>query len=111
MRDVLLEFGEATLASADSYCANTLNFERKQASGKSDNTRVVFVATVACVGFTPTVYDSADGTAFTPVMSGQQVNLAVGQKVELPLPLDHKAYLKAGGKATSGKVIAFITLG
>ena len=115
-RDYQLYFGEtaaALTASAAGYCATVLDFEDGDTYFSSTvPIKIVFEATSACAGFAPAVYtgDTAEPTDEHVLATG--VTLAVGETVEYILPIfKGTRYMRAGGKATSGKVKAWLTVG
>lgn len=125
MRDKLLMFGAAALATKDTtvYCADVLdlNTPATQYTGRMSNVNVVFQADADFAtgdGFIPILLHSDDNDSFTAVLTGPEVTKPVsGQQVALPIPVEHKRYLKAGftpkssGTFTAKAASAWLELG
>jgi len=125
MRDKLLMFGAAALATKDTtvYCADVLdlNTPATQYTGRMSNVNVVFQADAAFAavdGFIPILLHSDDNDSFTAVLTGPEVTApAAGQQIALPIPVEHKRYLKAGftpkssGTFTAKAASAWLELG
>ena len=114
--DYQLYFGEtasALTASAAGYCDIVLDFgEGATILSSSVPIKIVFEATAACAGFAPAVYIGDTNTPTEEHALDSAVTLAVGEKKEYPLPFwAAKRYMRAGGKATSGKVRAWLDVG
>ncbi len=116
MKDKLLDFGVLSAfgaSSAESFCENTLDFGVDQNFlGSGTQCKVVFIATKATTAFTPKLYSGATETPVDVYAQGGAVaTLAIGEKVELAVPLKLARYVRAGGVATSGGVAAHLEMG
>ncbi len=119
MKDALLDFGAISAfgaSSAVTYCANVLDlgYAGDHHFGSDVPAKVVFTATAATTGFTPMLFSGSTTTPTTVYAQGPTVSsLAVGDTVELLVPIKVLRYLRAGGTATatSGAVTAHIELG
>ena len=116
MRDNQLDFGEteaALTSSAAGFCDVTLDFgEGRTVLSSSVPIKIVFEATAAVSGFSPTVYTGDTATPTTEHVLASGITLAVGESVAYPLPFwEAGRYMRAGGKATAGKVRAWLEVG
>lgn len=116
MKDKLLDFGTLSAfgaSSSESYCENTLDFGVDQNFlGSGPQCKVVFIATKATTAFTPKLYSGSTVSPSDVYAQGPAVaTLAIGEKVELVVPLKLARYVRAGGVATSGGVTAHIEMG
>jgi len=132
MRDAQWKFGQISLAtkdtqvySADSVKLGTIDSRSpfsKHQTGKVNGYEVVFSvdATFAAGdSFIPIIQESSDGSSWADLMTGQQTAAAVakGTRVHLPLPLEHKQYLRASampkstGTLTACTVTAWVEAG
>lgn len=114
--DLQLSFGATTAAltsSAAGFCETVLDFgEGKTILSSTVPIKVVFEATAACAGFAPAVYIGDTSTPTEEHVLGTGITLAVGEKAEFMLPFwVAKRYMRAGGKATSGQVRAWLDVG
>lgn len=118
MRDALLDFGAIAsfgASSATTYCANVLDLGNDvNYYGSEVPAKVVFTATSAVTGFTPMVFSGASSSPTEVYAQGAKVSsMAIGDTVELKLPIKLLRYVRAGGTATAtaGSVAAHIELG
>ncbi len=116
--DKLLDFGAITAfgeSSAVTYCANVLDLENDVNYFGSDvPAKIVYTATAAVTGFTPMVFSGATATPTAVYGQGALVSaMAIGDTVEIPVPIKLLRYVRAGGTATakSGAITAHIELG
>jgi len=131
-RDAQWIFGLISMAtkdvqvySADSVQLGAINskspFSLHQ-TGKVDGYEAVFsvnAALAAIDSFIPILQDSADGSSWTALLTGAQTAGALpkGTKVRLPVPITHRAYLRASampkstGVFTAGALTAWIEPG
>lgn len=114
--DYQLYFGATSAAltsTAAGYCETVLDFgEGKTIFASNVPIKVVFEATAACAGFAPAVYIGDTNTPTEEHVLGSGITLAVGEKVAFQLPFwEAKRYMRAGGKATSGQVKAWLDVG
>lgn len=116
MKDKLLDFGALSAfgaSSAESYCENTLDFAvDPNFLGSGVPCKVVFIATKATTAFVPKLYSGSTASPTEVYAQGPVVaTLSIGEKVELAVPLKLSRYVRAGGVATAGGVIAHIEMG
>lgn len=132
MRDAQWNFGLISLAvkdtqvySADSVKLGDINTKApftKHQTGKVGGFEAVFSvnATFAAAdSFIPILQDSADGSSWTNLLTGQQTADAVvkGTRARLPVPVEHRQYLRASvmpkstGVLTACAVTAWIEAG
>lgn len=116
MRDRQLEFGETSAALTSStagYCEVTLDFgDGKTIFSSSVPIRIVFQATAAVSGFSPAIYTGNTSTPTNEHVLASGESLAVGECKSYPLPFwEGERYMRAGGKASAGKVKAWLELG
>lgn len=117
MRDALLDLGSISSFSASEATTETrttLDLGYDNYFGSDVPAKVVFTATKAVTGFTPMLLSSADGSSFSVYAKGAKVaSLAVGDTVELNVPIKLLRYIEAAGSATAtaGAVTAHIELG
>lgn len=125
MRDKLLMFGAAALATKDTtvYCADVLdlNTPATQYTGRMSNVNVVFQADAAFAaidGYIPILLHSDDNSSFTDLLTGPEITApAKGDQYSMPIPVSHGRYLKVGftpkssGTFTAKAASAWLELG
>lgn len=137
MRDVLHNFGNASLATkdVDVYCADELDWgaidarflrSTQHLTGMVQDGCVVFVAGsdfVSTDGFIPFITDGAATTPTDKVLIGPQIDTVLGAAPKkgiawiLPMPKRHRRYMRAGatpkstGTFTAKTVTAYIEFG
>jgi len=117
MTDFLSRFGAVTNTGSD----NTLDFEaidkraamQSHRTGEQHDSTVVFFAKTDITGsVTPKLQDSADGTTFADLVTGQPVvNPKAGNFALIPMPKTHKRYVKAALAAAMAGIEAFLEPG
>jgi hypothetical protein len=117
MRDGILDLGTVALATADTqvYGTTTLDFgaisskytkDTRHRAG-SNNLCAVFQVTVAFANGDsgiPILQDSADDSSFADMLWGKQTpttGLAVGNRIVLPMPRQHRRYVRASAMPRS----------
>lgn len=125
MRDKLLMFGAAALATKDTtvYCADVLdlNTPATQYTGRMSNVNVVFQADAAFAaidGYIPILLHSDNNSDFTALLTGPEITApASGAQYSMPMPVSHGRYLKVGftpkssGTFTAKAASAWLELG
>lgn len=134
MRDAQLVFGQISLADKDTqvYSPDSVKFGAidSRVSGKFPNHKtgkacgyeVVFSVDADFAtgdSFIPIIQDSADGSSWADLVTGQQTAAAPKKatRARLALPLEHKQYLRASvmpkstGTLTACTVTAWIEAG
>lgn len=134
MRDAQWIFGQISLATKDTqvYSADSVKLgaidSRVSAkfanhkTGKVEGFEVVFSvdeAFAAGDSFIPILQDSADGSTWADLLTGPQTAAALAKatRVRLPVPIEHKRYLRASampkstGTLTACTVTAWIEAG
>jgi hypothetical protein len=132
MRDAQWKFGQASLAVKDTtvYCADDIKLGAIDSrapfsahkTGLVEGYQVVFSPDAdfaAGDSFIPILLDSANGTDFTEILRGPQTAAAItkGTRARLPLPIEHRQYLRAGavpkstGTLTACTVTAWVEAG
>lgn len=110
---------DVDVSSADSIMMDAINtgsrFTRYQ-TGRADEDLVACFCPSADFAsiddFIPYIEDSADGSAWSKIITGQQVGAPAlaGTVYALPIPLDHKKYLRLGATPKSTGVFTAKTL-
>lgn len=133
MRDAQWVFGAIALAtkdtavsSADMVKLGAINskapFSLHQTGRAQDGHEVVFcpAADLASIdSFIPFIEDSDDGSTFATILTGPQTSagLKAGAHIKLPLPMEHKQYIRVGctpkstGTFTAKTVNAWVEAG
>ncbi|MBU1081619.1 MAG: hypothetical protein KKB59_14140 [Spirochaetes bacterium] len=112
MRDALLDFGAISLATKDTAvsAANSIKlgaidsrsvFSSHRTGRAQAGFEAVFVPSadfVSVDSFIPFIEDSADGSSWTTILTGAQCagGIKAGVSVKMPIPNDHRQYIRAG---------------
>lgn len=126
MRDAQWIFGAISLATKDVevYSADNVKLgviDARSVFGSHKTGRAqkgfeaVFVPTVDFVSadsFIPIIQDSADGSSWATILTGAQSvgGAKAGVSVKMPIPNDHRQYLRAGAIPRSSGVLTARTV-
>lgn len=114
MRDLLLDFGSLKPASAGAYSANQTNFgvTTEDLANLLPAVLVVTCETAVTAALTLALVSGASESPTTVIHTYPDISaMAVGDRLELPLPLTCSQYLRVKGTGTTGKVHCAIEMG